>query len=211
VGETTLAFLQRHLRRFGLMIWDGPDGRVVVAEPDDDQDSIYEFRCFRDEAGQGNNVTRIARIEDVSGVPTSLSVFGYSGGLDYQRSKVSTLVTNQALIESGFALGGEAVVGFRPMVIVDDGVRTAELARRTANREFSERARRSDVIAVETDRYADADDGAVYAIDTCCEAYVETLGGAAGKYYIEEVTYQLSVDAARRCAISASKAGSWVL
>lgn len=211
VGEFTLPFLQRHLRRFGLMIWDGPDGRIVVAEPDDEQDSIYEFRCFRGAEGQSNNLLRVARVEDVTGVPTSLTVFGYGGGLDYQRSKVSSLVSNQPLIDAGFALPGERTVGYRPTVIVDDGVRTAEHARRTAYREFSERTRRSDVVTIETDRYSDADDGAVYSIDTCAEVYVEALGGAVGKYYVEEVTYRVSTDSARRCALSMVRSGSWVL
>jgi prophage tail gpP-like protein len=213
-GETTLQLLQRHLRRHGFLIWDGPDGRIVIAAPDDQQDPLYYFRCFRGEEGHANNVTKIARVEDTSGAPTSLYAFGYGGGSSFQRSKVSAGRTNQPLIDAGFALRGDSKIGFRPVLIIDEGIRTKELAERVVGRELSERLRRQDAWAIETYGLSYRErpgDDAPYAVDTTCEAVADSLGGAAGRFYLEELTMRVSPQDGFRTFIQACKAGTWVL
>jgi prophage tail gpP-like protein len=213
-GETTFQLLARHLRRHGLMIWDGPDGRIVIAAPDDQQEPLYYFRCFRGEDGAANNVTRIARVEDTSGAPTSLYAFGYSGGQSFQRAKVSAGRTNQTLIDAGFAARGDAKIGFRPVLIIDEGIRTKELAERVVGRELSERLRRQDAWAIETYGLAYRErpgDDAPYAVDTTCEAVVDSLGGSAGRFYLEELTMRVSPQDGFRTFMQATKAGTWAL
>jgi len=213
-GETTYAFLVRHLRRHGLMIWDSPDGGIVISAPDDEQDAIYFFRCFRGTEGAANNCLRIERIEDVSGAPTSLFAFGYGGGQDFQRAKVSAGKTNTALIRAGFAEPGDQLVGHRPVIITEEGIRTRELAQRVVAREFSERIRRQDAWAIEVDGLAfreRAGDDAPYAIDTCCDAVADTLGGATGRFYVEEVIGRVSPAEGCRSFLQAVVAGTWAL
>lgn len=204
-GETTKAFLDRHLKRHGLMIWDGPDGKLVVAAPDDEQDSLYVFRAFRTgEKRANNNVTAFERIEDVTGVPTELFVFGYGGGKDYQRSKVSSSVRNDSMLAAGFS---------RPVLVLDEGVKTIELAIRQAKREYSERTRRQDAWVVNADglSFLERGDNTPYCFDTCCDVIAETLGGTAGKYYIEEVSMMMDPRAGQTTMMQVVKAGTWSL
>lgn len=203
-GETTKSFLDRHLRRHGLMMWDGPDGRIVIAAPDDDQDSLYVFRCFRGAEGANNNVLSVERVEDAAGVPTDLFMFGYGGGKDYQRSKVGATVSNEPMRAAGF---------LRPVLLLDEGVKTLELAIRSAKREFSERTRRQDAWVISTDglSFLERGDNTPYSFDTCCDVMCETLGGTAGKYYVEEVSLTMSPSDGQLAQMQVVKAGSWSL
>ena len=212
-GENVKSFIDRHLRRHGLMMWDGPDGRVVVAEPDDDHEELYTFRCLRGAEGVRNNALRIERVEDVTGSPTSLSVFGFGGGKDYQRAKVGASISNAALIAAGFATAGDTAIGFRPALVIDEGVKTAEMARRTMMREYSELVRREDVVAVEVDglSYKESGDSVPYAIDACAFVAVESLGGSAGRYYIEEVVMRDGPTTSKTTGMTMVRAGSWSL
>jgi prophage tail gpP-like protein len=203
-GETTKSFLDRHLRRHGLMMWDSPDGKIVVASPDDDQDPIYTFRVFRGAEGANNNVLALERVEDVSGVPSEMFVFGYGGGKDYQKTKISSSIRNESMIAAGFN---------RPVMILDEGVKTLELAIRTSRREYSERSRRQDAWVVSLDGFSFREGGTdiPYAFDVCCDIIAETLGGTAGKYYVEEVSMTMDPDGGQLCSLQVVKAGSWSL
>jgi len=202
--ETVKAFLDRHLRRHGLMIWDSPDGKLVISEPDDDQDSLFVFRCFRGAEAQGNNVISIDRTEDGSTAPTSLNVYGFGGGRDFRRAKVSAARANDRFRDGEF---------FRPLLIVDEGVRRTELAERTAAREFSERIRRMDFLIVTTDglSFREAQDLTPYAPDCCADVFSENLGGALGKYYVEQTLLRRTPNMGSIAELQVVKAGTWVL
>jgi prophage tail gpP-like protein len=205
-GETNRAFLDRHLRRHGLLIWDGADGKIVVGEPDDVQEPLYQFRCLRGPEGQFNNFTSTERTFDVSGVPTSVTAFGTAGGADFRRSKVSARLVNEELTEQLF---------HRPVLIVDDGMKTNQLAQRTVAREFAERLRRSDYLPIVCDSLGYADrvggDRPPFVVDTCAEIITSTGGGSIGKYYIEEVQLSRDPRSGDAANLTAVKAGTWIL
>lgn len=203
-GETLKAFLDRHLMRHGLLIWDGPDGKVVVGAPDDDQEESYTFRCFRGAEGKFNNVVSIERMRDASSAPTQVMVFGFGGKREYAKAKVAALRENPELITAGF---------LRRHVIVDDGVKTKELAERTAARAFSERTRRQDcfVIGVDGLAYRERSARVPYAPDTTCFIMADTIGGAVGKFYLEQTLLRRSPTSGDTTELQAVKAGTWVL
>jgi len=203
-GETIKSFVDRHLRRHGLMWWDSPSGAIVVDEPDDDQEATYVFRCLRGAEGKYNNVLGIDRSRDVTGAPSHLYVFGYGGGKDFARAKVQAGRKSVEIIDAGFV---------REVMIVDEGVRTHEMANRTAAREFSERIRRLDTFTVSCDglSYTERGGRINYAPDTTCDIIADTIGGSVGKYYVEQVLLRRSAEGADVAQIQTVKAGTWTL
>ena len=99
------------------------------------------------------------------------------------------------------------------MLVLDEGVKTIELAIRTAKREYSERTRRQDAWVVNTDglSFLERGDNTPYGFDTCCDVIAETLGGTAGKYYIEEVSMTMDPRAGQTTMMPVVKAGTWSL
>lgn len=203
-GETVKAFLDRHLMRHGLMIWDGPDGKLVVGEPDDDQEETYTFRCFRGAAGKFNNILSLDRTRDATGAPTQVFVFGTGGKREFAKAKVAALRENPELIGAGFQ---------RRLVIVDEGVKSKELAERTAARAFSERIRKQDCLIVTADGLAYRDGRAriPYAPDTTCFIMADTVGGSLGKFYIEQTLLRRSPMGGDIAEVQVVKAGTWTL
>ncbi|MFZ5896808.1 MAG: hypothetical protein ACOY0T_37475 [Myxococcota bacterium] len=203
-GETVKAFIDRHLMRHGLLLWESPDGKLVISAPDDDQEETYVFRCLRGAESKYNNVLSIDRTRDASGAPTDLYVFGYSGGKDFRRAKVSGRRLNDELIQAGFR---------RSALIVEDGIKTKELAERTAARAFSERTRKLDTFVIAADglSYRERGGSVQYAADACCGIVADTIGGAVGKYYIEQVLLRRTPEAGDVTQLQTVKAGTWRL
>lgn len=197
----------RHLRRHGLMHWDGPDGRIVVAAPNDQQEPSGVLRMLRGSGpgdAQFNNVLSAERDQDVSKAPTVLGLFGTGGKASFARSKVSATVRNDDLIARGFK---------RRIGIFDEGVTTKALATRRAAHEFAQRNRGLDRFTILVDglSYRDGVDPVPWAHDTTVDLIVEELGGAVGLYYVEDV--QMTRDATNGDAtkLSVVKQGVWQL
>lgn len=199
--ETVKEAVDRHLRRHGLLQFDGADGRIVIASPDDTQDPLYFLRLLRD--GQDNNLQRCERIQDLTDAPSSLSVFGIGGGREFTKAKVSFGLENPEV----------AAAFFQPVVIVDEGVKTKELAERRARRENAARRRRVDgfVLGVDGLAYQDGDERIPYAPDTVVDVIAETVGGAVGRYYVEEVAMRRTGADADRTALTVTAPGVWEL
>lgn len=202
--ETCFAAVDRHLRRHGLLHWDGPDGRIVVAAPDDQQDPIATLRCFRAPNGQFNNVTRAERSQSVADAPTVLGVFGVGAGGDFAKARVSSILFNEDLIARGFR---------RSAVIVDEAVRTKQLADARARREYSTRSRGLERLTVTVDglSYRDGSDLLPWSPDTVVDVVIEQLGGALGAYYVEGVQMTRNASAGDESVLSLVQRGAWVL
>lgn len=202
--ETIFQAADRHLRRHGLMHWDTSDGRIVVAAPDENQDPIYYLRSFRGPNGSPNNVLRMQRVEDVSDAASSVAVFGWGGARDYQKAKVQFLADETRVLDAGF---------YRPVVIVDEGVKTLALAQRRATQERSRRARKIDSYRAEMDGLA-FDDGSArlpYEIDTVADVITDTHGGSVGRYFVEEVAFHRTPRGGDTTSLTLVGPGSWVL
>jgi prophage tail gpP-like protein len=206
-GETIYAAADRHLRRHGLMHWDSPDGRIVVGTPNDTQDPTYTFNLFRTYAGGNpdlNNVLSGSRFRDWSGVPGVVGVYGVGGKRDFTKSRIAARADDLDVIRAGF---------YRPVAIVAEGIRTQELALRSALRELSARSKRKDGFEIEVDgfSYWDGHKPTLYAVDTVAQVNTDVAGGNAGAYYVHAVTMQRSADRGDVTQLELVKRGIWRL
>lgn len=202
--ESVFSAADRHLRRHGFLHWDGPDGRIVVAAPDDTQEPLAILRSFRGREGQANNVRTAERSQDVSGAATAVGVFGVGGGAGFPRSRISGLQINADLVQAGFR---------RPVVLIDEGVRSQALAQRRASRELALRNRSLErlVITVDGLAYRERGDAAVWAPDTVVDVTLETMGGALGAYLVEEVTMSRDPSTGDNTRLVLVQRGLWAL
>lgn len=202
--ESIYAAADRHLRRFGLMHWDSPDGRIVVGAPNDEQDPLYRFTLVRKPAEGQNNVLGMTRVQDWSELATILGVFGTGGKSDYSRAKVRAFAQDDDAIAAGF---------YRPVVIVADGVNTQALAERAARRELSARSKLKDAWEISVDglSFWDGASSTNYAIDTVADVFSDLVAGTAGAYYVHRVTMRRDAQNGDTTTLSAIAKGVWVL
>ena len=205
--ESIYEAADRVLRRHGMLHWDGPDGKIVVAPPNDMQDPIAFLRSIRGEdggAGQYNNVQSLERDQDVSEAPTEMGVFGMGGKAGFARASVSAVIRNQALIDRGFT---------RRAAVLDEGLTNQAIAKHRACREFVTRSRGLDRITAIVDGLSYRDDGdrVPWSPDTTVEVFDDTLGGVLGVYYAEEIQMQRDAGAGDVARISLVRQGVWQL
>lgn len=203
--ESVFAAADRFLRRHGFLHWDGPDGRIVVAAPDDQQSPLYILQCLRGPAGQYNNVLEIERSQDVSEAPTELGVFGTGKGkVSFASVKGAAVVSNPALIAAGFV---------RRFAILDEAMTSQELALRRAKRELALKNRGLEKLTVTVDglAYRDGTDPVPWAPDTTTDVIADMLGGALGVYYVEDVMMVRNASDGDKTRLTVCPRGVWVL
>lgn len=181
--ETVFSFVDRHLRRFGLMHCDAPDGKVLVFKPNDFQSASYLLRLVRDYP-RGNNLIDARKTEDYEQVPGELFVYGQGGGRDYTRARVKASVTDATL------LAAVPVLRRRTMVI-DESITTLALAQARAKREMAMRSLQRDSWDLTTPSWCHhySTRLVTYATDTVCDLCIDVAGGQTGPYYIWRATY----------------------
>ena len=205
-GESIYAAADRHLRRFGLMHWDGPDDTIVVGYPNQAQDPLYTLLTSRAQGRRArNNVLAGTRAQDYSGLPSHVAVFGSKYGAGASRVRVEQFAVDQDVVAAGF---------HRPVNIVAEGIRNDVAAKNAAERELAARVKQKDVINYEADGFSHrSDDGArtPYVPDTVAEVESDVAGGNMGAYYLTRV--ELTRDAQRgdNARITAIRAGLWRL
>lgn len=203
--ETIYATVDKHLRRHGLLHWDGADGRIVVAAPDDQQDPTYFLQTFSSgSSSQLNNIKALQRIFDVSGSPTVLGIYGKGGAVDFSKVKLGAVLFNAELQAAGFR---------RTVVIVDEGLRSLANAQRRAAHEFAQRNRGLQRIVITTDglTYREGSSLIPYAPDTVVDVVSDPHGGALGAFYLETVDISRSVDEGDNTTLSLVQQGVWEL
>jgi prophage tail gpP-like protein len=202
--ESIFTAVDRHLRRHGLLHWDGPDGRIIVGAPDDQQEPMGAICCYRPPYGQFNNVLSIERVMDVSQSPTILGVFGIGAGKDFSKSPIASILYNEDLIARGFR---------RSVIINDEALKTRSLAAGRASREYATRNRGLDRLSITTDglSYTEGSFLFPWSPDTVFDVTVTHLGGALGSYYVEEVELARNASAGDVTRVTLVKQGCWVL
>jgi len=205
--ESIFAAVDRHLRRFGLMHWDSPDGKIVVSAPDDEQEPMYRFRNFLGSAGQQNNVLSIGRGRDYSDVPSFLVLSGraYQDFDDqYVLSKALGYVQDADLVNAGF---------IRPVTILAEQMKTQGAAQAAANREMSSRRMKKDTVEVWSDglSYWDGDQLVNFATNTVADIVSDVAGGPIGSYLVKKTTLSIDPTQGHRSRVSLVKKGLWKL
>ncbi|MFA5053361.1 MAG: hypothetical protein WC565_04845 [Parcubacteria group bacterium] len=203
--ETIFQASDRHLQRHGFMIWDAPDGKIVVGAPDDKQTILYQFRMFGENSRRNmNNVLSMQRTKDWSGVPGLLYVAGTGGNKEWTKSKVRGFVTQNELDQAGF---------YRPVLIVNEGLKNDQLAQRQAAREMTNRSKRMDTWTITTDglSYFDGNDRFQYGIDTTAEVISSVAGGPNGAYLVTRVQLSRNPREGDTSELTLLKRGLWRL
>jgi prophage tail gpP-like protein len=203
--ESCFTAVDRHLRRHGLMHWDGPDGKIVVAAPDDQQDPIYFLQTFMTGSStQLNNIKSLQRLFDVSQAPTALGIYGKGGSADFTKVKIGAVLFNPELQAAGFR---------RAVVLVDEGLRSLSHAQRRAAHEFAVRNRGLERLVITTDglSYREGSQLIPYAPDTVADVVSDPHGGALGAFYVETVDMTRSPDAGDNTQLTCVRQGVWAL
>lgn len=203
--ETVFQAADRFLRRHGFLQWDGPDGKIVVSAPDDQQVPSYVVRLLRGAEAQYNNVLEAQRCQDVSEAPTELGVFGANRGkASFAQLTGAAVVSNPQLLAAGFT---------RRVAILDEAASSTSLALRRAARELSLKNRGLERLVITLDGLAfrDGVDPVPWAPDTTVDCILETLGGALGPYYVEDVKMARNASDGDRTQITAVAQGVWQL
>lgn len=202
--ESIYQFVDRHLKRFGLLHWDSPDGKIVIGAPNDEQEPTYYFRHLIGKAGAANNVASIQRGLDWSEIPSLLGVFGAGGKSGFRKAKVKALAQDDDVIAAGF---------YRPVLIISDGIKTQQQAGAAATREMSARRKTKDAWVIKCDSlsYFDSGTRSVYGVDVVCDIVSNLIGGPTGAYYVTKVTHHLSASEGACCELTVIKRGIWNL
>ncbi len=203
--ESIYAFVDRHLRRHSLMHWDGPDGRIVVADPNDNQTPRFKFNMFRNaEQRDSNNVIGTTRTQDWSGVPGAIAVFGKGGGKGFARASVMSIRGDDDVVNAGF---------LRPVYIVAENVKTQDQADRAAARELTARRKQKDTFSLEIDGLSYWDQGRLvnYAPDTVCQIRTDVAGSNISSYYCHATTLTRNAADGDLTSMSLLKQGLWDL
>lgn len=185
-GETIYAFLERHAKRFGLLIWGTADGKIVFGRPNYEQSALYNLTCLDDDMGSEGNLTSFntalsaSRHRNAKHVPSEVHVFGKSHGHDWARSDVHAVVEDDYAKKLGFT---------RVLTVSDRNVRTKEEAIQRGKHELSVRRQHADVLQFQMQSYEQR--GAIYAIDTIANVDYP-LSGAHGEWYINRREFNWS-------------------
>jgi prophage tail gpP-like protein len=228
-GDTIFDTASRHLRRFGLMHWDSPDGKIVVGAPDDEQAPLYYFRSTRD--GAQNNVLSFTHSQDWSDVPSSIQVNGtitkhgssqlsvsakklqearMAGFIDRppQKPKKATEVSaatrrqDEEIAKAGF---------YRPIIMDVGHVQSQAHLERIAAYEMSQRLRAMDSfeLSVSGLSYRLGSERIGYAIDTV--ACVDAGGSSGEAYYVHRVVLRRDPDNGDTANLGLMARGLWKL
>lgn len=204
--ESVHAFCERHLSRFSLMMWDAPDGRIVIGRPDDTQSPTYLMTMRRGPAARANNLLSATKTEDYEAVPARLWVYGVGGGKDQSKARVKFALPDDTL---------EAVTPVldRRVVIIDEGIRTQAQAEARARKEMLWKSLAKDSWALETDglSYWSGSRVVPYVIDTVADVNVDVAGAASGPYLLWQVTLRGSATEGHRTTVTGVRRGVWRL
>jgi prophage tail gpP-like protein len=201
--ETVRELATRHLARFGLIMWDMPDGRIGIGKPNDEQDPTYFFRMMIGKDGRANNLLSANRIKDWSQLPSSISVFGVGGKSNFTKAKIAGRITQRDVVDAGF---------FRPVLLQADGLKSSAMAERAARREQAIRNRSKEAWELTADgfSYWDGSTSIPFANDTVCDITSGVAGGPAGAYYVHKTTLRQSAEDGNTSRLSVMQRGLWI-
>jgi prophage tail gpP-like protein len=209
--ETIYAAADRVLRRHGLMLWDAPDGKIVIGFPNDDQSPLYTFRMFNDSRSNQNNILSAQRSNDFSSAPSVLAVMGTSGKQNWRNAKVGNIQVQKA-VDDIFNKDGSRPF-YRPVLLLNEGLKNDALAERFARREMTNRSKAIDTWDVEVDglSFWNGSELVPYGIDTVATIETSLAGGPAGAYLVTSVAKTRNADNGDSTRLQLLKKGLWVL
>lgn len=209
--ETIYAAADRVLRRHGLMLWDAPDGKIVIGFPNDEQDPLYTFRMFNDSRSNQNNILSATRTTDYSQAPSVLGVMGTGGKQNWRNATVGNVQIQRAVYDIVNKDGTRPF--YRPVLIVNEGIKNDKLAESHAKRELTNRSKSIDAWELEVDGLSHWDGHRLipYGPDTVASIETSLVGGPAGNYLVTRTIKTRNAAAGDTTRISLLKKGLWSL
>ncbi len=203
--ESIYNFVERHLNRHHLSHWDACDGRIVVGAPDDTQTPAYSLRSLTGAAGQWNNIVKAELVLDHEQVPSIIGAFGVGGGKGYAKAKVRAVLEDATLTEAGI---------YRPVLLIDEGIKTQGQAESRVMREMSIRSRQKDAWRVDVDgaSYWNGDRLLPWGIDTVADVQCALASGpSSGSYLVTRVAIRGDADSGYTTSLDLVAKGIWRL
>lgn len=231
--ETVFAFADRHLRRFSLLHWDAPDGRIVVGSPNDTQAATCRLQCLIAQP-RGNNVLAARRTEDYEQVPDQMVVYGQGGKISASRANSSTggirpgsfskAIRDPDFPEDilGYEVGAitldPTLSALRPLlrrraVVIDESLRTAGLAEARARRELAMRSLQRDSWDLTLRGWTFPSGGRLlpYALDTVADVCIDLAQPVAAPYYVWRIAQAGNAQEAHSTILTVAAQGVWRL
>ena len=224
-GETEWAFLERHAKNLGVLMYFGAEGDLIFTAPDYSQPALFEFRRrLTNNPKAPNNILDGGRAFDTGNTATAVHIYGHTSGRGEDRSQVTATTTivdekgdrvavSKARATNGRPSYGEASkqsVWPRERTIRDSHAKTKDQATKLAQRELAQRA-----MNYETYEYTLADhgeDGTPYAIDCLARVLDEVCDADATIYLTERAIHKSRTDsAATRTTVKGVPKGAIVL
>ena len=200
--ETVFQVADKHLRRFGLMHWDGPDGRIVVGYPDDEQEPRYSIRRITGPEGAYNNVLSLQLHQDMSDVPTHVGVFATAQAAGFAKARFIGTAEQEDLREAGFN---------RPVIILAGDLKSNEAAEDAAKRELASRIRGLGSLEAKFDylSFPDIEGPVNFSVNSVVDVVSDAIGIASGAYLITAFDLSRSPSDGDSATIKMVKRGLW--
>jgi hypothetical protein len=124
------------------MMWDGPDGRICIGQPNDTAKPSYTLRSRRGGPGSiANNLLEWRRLKDWRDIASEISVYGQTDGTDGFKRPVKARVVDDEVD----AIAQRAAKHFyRPIRFPAERAKNSLEAELAAHRELGVRRRRKD-------------------------------------------------------------------
>ncbi len=203
--ETIYAAADRHLRKIGLMHWDGPTGKIVVGAPNDANDPAFAFNMFRNNnRSSTNNISGASRTRDWSGVPSVVNVYGRGGPRANTKKAIAAAATAADVTAAGF---------YRPVTVLAEGVKKQAEALKAANRELASRSKSKDSFSIDLDGFSfwNGQETSLYAPDTVALINTDVAGGDSGAYFIHATTFTRNASDGDTTQLDLLRRGIWQL
>lgn len=210
--ETVLECSTRILSRYGMAIWDSPDGRICVGAPDEDQLPTYRFICSRRPQNANlNNVIGWKRTKDWREVASEVIVFGGTKGSDFAKRPIKDAAADPEVFERLNATGHF----FRPVRLPAERAKNKGQAKNQALHELTMRRRKKDAWEIVCDGWSFWDGAQLipYSFNTTADVSIDAVGAPpSGKYLVWSVGYRLTPSqTGAQTTLSLTGPGTWVL
>jgi prophage tail gpP-like protein len=190
--ETIFTAVDKHLRRFKAVHWDGANGKIVVGIPDDSLNPKFILQCKQTPRGVGNNICGFRRIRDWSEVAREVWIVGATPGREIAKIPVKGNAIDQDVQDVFNKMGH-----FSRLVLVPSQDPTNDsTAGQQAKRELSARRQRKDGWEILLDgwSYWDGNEQIPYAPNMTADITADVLGGPHGRHLITRTQMDASTD-----------------
>ena len=97
-GQSTFAFIDQILKRFGFMMWAAADGSgVIIGKPNFKLDPLHHITLLKDKNNVSNNVKYSNSVIDLTGQPAIIIAKGVAGGEDADYNATNCIIINELI------------------------------------------------------------------------------------------------------------------